>query len=306
MMTNKKIKKLILALSISILLYGWFLFFRLHYYMYLTFEAIIIYSCLTIFSSFCIYYFYLRGRRTGLEESSREEINVLNVLLGFMLIFIDITFNLIVGDEFGNFDISLILCGIGIVALNTDLLKFLKLDENFINFASRFLFVFVLLYGFLFSGIKYLTGNLTENYLLTSMTILSGRVSCFFLNFVGPTAIHSIYDPWSEGISINFKGFEVGIFSPCSGVESIVVFLSAVAGYIFSEKNINIKKMVIYTIIGLIALFLINVLRIISLVLIGYSFGGEPMKFFHYNLGWIFFVCGMAVFWLLVMREEEG
>ena len=112
----------------------------------------------------------------------------------------------------------------------------------------------------------------------------------FFLNFVGPAAIYSIYDPWSEGISINFKGFEVGIFSPCSGVESMTVFLSAAVGYIFSKRSINIKKMIIYTIFGLIALFFINVLRIILLVLIGYGFGAEPMKFFHYNLGGIFFL----------------
>ena len=55
-----------------------------------------------------------------------------------MLIFIDITFNLVVGDELGNFDISLILCGIGIVLLNTNLLKSLRLDKNFIILRADF------------------------------------------------------------------------------------------------------------------------------------------------------------------------
>ena len=50
-----------------------------------------------------------------------------------------------------------------------------------------------------------------------------------------------------EKISINFKSFEVGIFFPCSGAESMVVFLSAAAGYIFSEKHINVKKMVLFS-----------------------------------------------------------
>ena len=297
MMSNKKVMDLILALSISILLYGSFLFFTKHY---------IIGGLTIVFSSFCIYYFYLRVRRRGIEESSSGKINVLNVFLGFMLIFIDVTFNLVVGDELGNFDISLILCGIGIVLLNTDLLKFLKFDHFFINFASRFLFIFVLLYGFLFSGITHLTGSSSENYLFTFLTLWSSKVSCFFLNFVGPTSIRIISDQWSHGVSINFKGFEVGIFSPCSGVESIVVFLAAVAGYILSERNIKVKKMILLTVIGLIALFFINVFRICLLVLIGYHFGTEPMKFFHYNLGWIFFVTGMAMFWLMVMRGEEG
>lgn len=294
MIINKKIKDLILTLSVASLLYGTFLFFSKHYMV----------GGLTIlFSSFCIYYFYLKVRRTGIEAPFSRQISVFNVMLGFTLIFIDIAFNLLVGGEFGSFDVSLILCGVGIVLLNMDVLKFLKLDRFFIDFASRFLFIFVLLYGFLFSGVQYLTGSLTENDLLTFMTILSGNVSCFFLNFIAPTTIRIISDPWSHGVSINFKGFEVGMFYPCSGAESMTVFLSAAIAYTLSERNIEVKKMTIYTVIGLIALFFINVLRIVLLVLIGYSFGAETMKFFHYNLGWIFFVIGMAVFWLLVTRE---
>ncbi len=293
---NKRTKNLILALSISTLLYGTFLFFT---------EQYIIGSVTILFSSFCIYYFYLRVKRTGIEEPFTVELNVFNVLLGFLLIVIDIIFNLFVGDELGNFDISLILCGIGIVLLNMNVLKFLNLDEKFINFASRFIFIFVLLYGFLFSGITHLTGSSSENYLFTFLTLWSSKVSCFFLNFVGPTSIRIISDQWSHGVSINFKGFEVGIYSPCSGVESIVVFLAAVAGYILSDRNIKLKKMISLTVIGLIALFFINVFRICLLVLIGYGWGDTAMRFFHYNLGWIFFVLSMAVFWLLVMRGEE-
>ena len=296
-MINKRIKDLILALSISILLYGTFLFFTKHY---------VIGGLTILFSSFCIYYVYLKVRKTGIEEASAGKINIFDMLLGFSLILIDITFNLVTGDDFGNFDISLILCGIGIVLLNMGVLNFLKLDKFYIKLTSRFLFVFVLLYGFFHTGILYLTGSSTENYLQTYMTLLSGKVSCFFLNFVGPTSIKIISDPWSHGILINYKGFEVGIFSPCSGVESMTVFLSAAIAYIFSDINIKVKKMLLYTVIGLIALFFINVFRIILLVLIGYAFGAEPMKFFHYNLGWIFFVIGMVVFWLLVMREGEG
>lgn len=294
MITNRRLKDLISALSIATILYGSFLFFSKQY---------VIGSLMIVFGSFCTYFFYIRDRRIRQGGSYTNRINYLNVLLGFMLIFIDLAFNLATGDNIGHFDLSLILCGTGIVVLNLNLLDFLKLDPTLINFVSRFLFIFVLMYGFVHTGIVYLTGSSSENYLLTYMTLLSGRVSCLFLNFLGPTTIHSIFDPWSEGILINFKGFEVGIFSPCSGVESITVFLSAAIAYTLSEKNIRVKRMIVYSLIGLIALFFINILRIILLVLIGYSFGAEPMRFFHYNLGWVFFVIGMAVFWALVMRE---
>ena len=288
-------KDIILALSISTLLYGVFLFLTKHY---------IIGGFTTVFSSICIYYFYIMSMKTGIEESSKREINIFNVRLGFMLIFIDIIFNLVVRDGFGNFDISLILCGVGIVLLNMGMLKFLKFDQFFVDFMSRFLFIFILSYGFLHTGIRYLTGSSSENYLLTSLTLLSGKVSCFFLNFIGPTTISIISDPWSHGMLIDFKSFTVGIFSACSGAESITLFMSAVVAYIFSVKNVNIKKMVICTLIGLIFLFFINVFRIILLILIGYEFGTEALNFFHYNLGWVFFIISMSVFWLLVIRNE--
>ena len=297
MVPSGKVKNVILALSISILLYG----------MYLILSREFLIGCLmALFSSFCIYYFYLRERRIGVEEPSTGGGNIFNVLLGFLLILIDITYNLVVGDNFGSFDKGMMLCGIGIVLLNTNVLNILKLDPFFINFASKFLFIFMLFYGFLFSGVQNLTGNGTENYLLSYLTILSGTVATFFLNLIGPTTIHIVPDPYSQGVSINFRGFGVGIFWPCSGAESLTVFLAAAVAYLFSNRNIKAKKMLLYIVVGVIALFFINVLRVILLVLIGYGWGDTAMRFFHYNLGWIFFIMGMAVFWFLVMREDEG
>jgi archaeosortase C (PEF-CTERM variant) len=105
---------------------------------------------------------------------------------------------------------------------------------------------------------------------------------------------------------LTYNSYRVGIYSPCSGAESMVVFISAIIAYTLSERNIKFKKIAIYAVIGLISLFFINILRLILLVLIGYNFGADAMRFFHYNLGWIFFVVGMAVFWFLVMQNKEG
>ena len=291
----KKSEDIIVALSAGIILYGSFLL--------LTREQIAIALPMILLPSYLIYNIIKKKTRTESNNVLSSKASTLNIFLGFSLIIFDAGFNLLFGGKLGSFDIGIISTGMLIILLNVNLFKLKMLDEIYINFVSRFLFFFMLIYGFLFSGIQYLTGNLTENYLLTYLTTISGRTASFFLSFFGETTVVQVFDSYSHGVLIDFKGFKVSIYSPCSGAESIVVFLSSVIGYATSNDNMKIKKIATYTFIGLISLFIINVIRIILLVIIGYRFGPDALNFFHYNLGWIFFVSGMAIFWWLVIRD---
>jgi exosortase/archaeosortase family protein len=282
---------------VGIILYGLFLL--------LTREQIAIALLMILPPSYILYNIFKKKKQTSGNNLLPSKASTLNIFLGFSLIILDAGFNILFGGKLGSFDVGIISTGMLIIFLNMNLLKLRVLDETYISFISRFLFVFMLLYGFLFSGIQYITGNLTENYLLTYLTIISGKIAGFFLSFFGDTTIVQVFDSYSHGILINFKGFSVSVYSPCSGAESIVVFLSSVIGYVTSNDNIKVKKIAIYSFIGLISLFIINVIRIILLVIIGYRFGFDALSFFHYNLGWIFFVSGMAIFWWLVMREAD-
>jgi len=60
-----------------------------------------------------------------------------------------------------------------------------------------------------------------------------------------------------------------------------------------------------YILIGGAALYIMNILRVIILILTGYYYGVDSMMFVHEHLGWILFVAGMSIFWYLVFNDKD-
>ena len=60
--------------------------------------------------------------------------------LGLLLILVDVSYNIIVKDEFRYFDYGMILAGIFIVLLNINWLSFLKIKKQMVIFSSYFVF----------------------------------------------------------------------------------------------------------------------------------------------------------------------
>ena len=291
METNLKYKgvgiKVLYALTISILILG------VRILLSWSYSSRIIGVCMIVLSLSILYFSYLKERK---DAAYTSPINIKNICLGLLLILIDVSYNLYAGDEFRYFDYGMLTAGLFIILLNLGLLRFLKLDELMISFTTYFLFIFLLLYGFLFTGIPFLL-NSPENFLFTLFTKTGVEISAFFLRFINPNVILS-------GETINFDGFIVSIGYACSGVESISVFLSAVIAYFMATREKKIKKIGLYSLVGAMALYSMNILRIMAIVLAGYHFGTEAMFFVHLHLGWIFFILAMAVFWYLVFRSE--
>ena len=234
------------------------------------------------------------------DSTGTSKINVYRCCLGFILVVMDIAYNLYTGDVFGILDYAVLSIGFFIILLNMNLLQFLKLDEEMTSFITYFLFVFISLHVFLFLGLNTIL-NTTTNPIFVPMTHVSGRVSAFFLNFIEPTTIVEE----SKRFTIYFSGFNVTIGTPCSGVQSITVFLSAILAYFIANRKFGIKKICLYTVAGMCILFFMNVLRIMILAMIGYYISGKAMMLFHTHLGWILFVLAMMLFWYLVTREAK-
>ena len=279
-------KTLLYALSVSILILG------LRISLTWSYTSRIVGLCLVGVSLLILYIDYIKNRR---DEAYASQINIKYISLGLLLILIDVSYNLYVCDEFRYFDFGMLSAGLFIIAMNFGLFRFLKLDEWMVSFSTYFIFVIMLSYGFLFKGIPFIL-NSSENVFFDSFTRISLGLSAFFLDFIKPTIIPS------GSTTINFGGFKVGIAYQCSGVESITVFLSAVIAYFVAVKEKDVKKICLYSGIGIITLFLMNILRIMAIVMVGYYFGVEEMLFVHYHLGWVMFTLGMAVFWYLVFR----
>lgn len=278
-------KTLLYALSVSTLLIGLRISFSWSYTSRIVGLGLVGISLLILYIS------YIKERK---EVAYTSQINIKHICLGLLLILIDASYNLYIGDEFRYFDYGMLSAGLFIITMNFGIFRFLKLEEWMISFTTYFLFVLMISYGFLFTGISFIL-NSSENAFFDFVTGIFVELSAFFLEFINPNVV-------ATSKTINFDGFKVSIGHPCSGVESITIFLSAVAAYFIAIKEKNIKKIGLYTIIGVMALFLMNILRIMAIVLAGYYIGMEEMLFVHYHLGWVMFILGMAVFWYLVFR----
>lgn len=245
-------------------------------------------------ASFAIlYYNYIKDKKPVFDTL---QINLKQASMGLLLIIIDISYNLYAHDPFRYFDYGMLSAGLIIILLNLGLLRFLKLDKNMIAFATYFIFILLIINGFLLTGLPFILNTTTEEYILFKKSNeIVAILATLFLNLIKTTNV--------TGNTIDFDGFRVGIGYACSGVESISVFLSAIIAYTISIKEKNIKKMVFYILIGGTALFFINILRVMIIVLVGYYYGTETMYFVHANLGWILFLVVMSVFWYLVFME---
>jgi archaeosortase C (PEF-CTERM variant) len=250
---------------------------------------------LIIISSLLSYRLYAKNHAMSSESSP---VSLKLVSYGLFLIIMDLAYNLYTGGNIGSLDIGLLSAGVFIVLLNLFGSKLLKLDEKIIEFATYFVFITILVFSTLFYGMEHLFGeNGDENPLYTLFAYFVVLISHYVLSLIHPTTV--------VDNTINFNGFSVFVGYGCTGIESFAVYISALIAYFYSFSNISKKNFILYAVIGVGALYLMNVLRVIVLVLIGYYAGSEMMMIFHAHLGWIMFVMGMAVFWYFALNKQN-
>jgi len=230
-------------------------------------------------------------------DDDKHYVDKKQVLMGLFLIIIDILYNIISADAFKSFDFGVIIAGFLIILLNIGFFSFLKLDRKIISFSTFFLFIMMLLYGFLFSGLPFILGDKDYNLFFEFATDSVVLIAGYILNIIKPTTINDNL--------INFHGFKVWIGNPCSGIESISVFFSAVIAYMIASKIKDVKKIFKYLLVGGAILYIINILRVLTIILTGYYLGTEIMQFVHYHLGWVFFLISMGVFWSFVLNNTD-
>ncbi len=99
--------------------------------------------------------------------------------------------------------------------------------------------------------------------------------------------------------NLGVGSFIVNIGKVCSGVESISLFtLLYLFIFFLDNKKLNHKKMLLIYPIGLIGVFLVNIIRIFLLLLVGILYSAKlAVTVFHTNLGWILFILYFFVFW---------
>jgi len=104
--------------------------------------------------------------------------------------------------------------------------------------------------------------------------------------------------------TLGLGSFVANIGSPCSGIESISMFLLLYfLIFAYDYKILNKKRMFIVLLPGLIGTVLVNILRIYLLYLTGAFISPEfAIGMFHSNIGWVLFIVYFIVFWWFVYR----
>ncbi|MCK5283681.1 MAG: archaeosortase/exosortase family protein [Nanoarchaeota archaeon] len=123
------------------------------------------------------------------------------------------------------------------------------------------------------------------------------RTICFLLNLT----LKGVYLKISPGISpkLGYGDFIVGISQECSGIDSLLLFISLFSVLLILDwKRMYKKRAVALFAIGLIGTIAYNILRIYLLMLVGIFYSPEfAVDMFHTNAGWILFLLFFIVFW---------
>lgn len=151
--------------------------------------------------------------------------------------------------------------------------------------ASLFIVLFLIIY--ILSNYVQKSWHYFSFIVAKSVSWLLSLISVSTLNFQGHLPL------------IRFKEFAVAIDSPCSGIESIFLFIMFYLFITCFDWNVlNKKKLALLFIPGVISVFLLNILRIYLLILIGaYSSPSLALGLFHTNASWILFIAYFILFW---------
>lgn len=119
------------------------------------------------------------------------------------------------------------------------------------------------------------------------------------------------YNPVVDGQYITFDTTAGGrmrllVGVACSGIQAMGLFGGILLVYVLAEKP-GWTRGLAWSAIGLGGVYVVNVIRLVSLALIGSAWGTAALERAHAQAGWMFFVAWTAVFaWLTMGRPRKA
>lgn len=102
-----------------------------------------------------------------------------------------------------------------------------------------------------------------------------------------------------RGPILGVEGFFVAISKVCSGIDSLLFFISLFIILVITNwDNLNKKRMAILFIPGIFGAYMLNFIRVFLLLIIAVTYSPEfAIDTFHTNAGWILFLGYFILFW---------
>ena len=87
---------------------------------------------------------------------------------------------------------------------------------------------------------------------------------------------------------------------PCAGVHSLRIYTFVILLFL-KDATFSLGRKIIYVAVGAIGTFIVNVLRIVTICIIGVNSGPEAMHMFHNYYGELFFIAWIIIYPLTII-----
>lgn len=91
----------------------------------------------------------------------------------------------------------------------------------------------------------------------------------------------------------------------CSGLQAMGLFGGILLVYLVAMKP-GWQRGLLWSAVGLLGVYVVNVVRLVTLAMVGSAWGTQALQTAHANAGWIFFVAWTGAFALLVTRQPAA
>ncbi len=96
----------------------------------------------------------------------------------------------------------------------------------------------------------------------------------------------------------------VDVGAACSGVQAMALFGGVLALYLIAERPGG-RRLAFWSIIGILGVYAANLVRLTTLMIVGYFWGGPALEQVHAQAGWMFFVAWALIF-VALARSRPG
>lgn len=113
-----------------------------------------------------------------------------------------------------------------------------------------------------------------------------GKVTHYILGVFSSQTYFAV----EEGYPVlGLDGFKAAIGPPCSGIESISLFVGLFILFSVYERRMNWKRAAVIFGAGLAGVYLLNIIRVSALIAIGAAYPSVAVETFHSQAGWMLF-----------------
>src|SRR5712692_6572279 len=159
--------------------------------------------------------------------------------------------------------------------------------------------------------VRLVTGNVDASVDVYSWTALAPELSSILALLGVANSVHGVAGFTAPGLT--FTPVQMGtpvtlvISTSCSGIYSFGIFASAYAAFLLTEYERPSRRMWLLLVLGFLASYAANLLRMVVIVLVGYYVDSpqselQNLLLAHSYAGWLIFLGWLALFWGVLFR----